>query len=211
MDWLRAEAVCAYVFSNVKFDADGLNKREEETRDLQERPFHIFAMKNPVALCPAFSKIAAELAYESKLKCCTINGVCRWKSGVVTNDDGHSWVMFDFGEGIRVPADVTPMHPINASILSVTSKISWHCLPCTPRAWELVMRMHYPHVIRWTPEGEFSNGGKRMVADRNQHNPQLDISLFNAEWDEWKSINSKPYWDLESWYLQESYEKYAAH
>ena len=115
VDWLRAEAVCAYVFSNVKFDADGLNKREEETRDLQERPFHIFAMKNPVALCPAFSKIAAELAYESKLKCCTINGVCRWKSGVVTNDDGHSWVMFDFGEGIRVPADVRDSQGLNCS------------------------------------------------------------------------------------------------
>ena len=45
VDWLRAEAICAYVFSNVKFDADGLNNRESETRDLQERPFLIFRME----------------------------------------------------------------------------------------------------------------------------------------------------------------------
>ena len=206
VDWLRSEAICAYVFSNVKFDDDGLKKREAETRDLQERPFKIFSMENPVALCPAFSKITTELAYEAQLKCCTINGVCRWKSDEVKHDDGHSWVMFDFGDGIRVPADVTPMHPIYASSPMVTSKISWHCLPCTPRAWELVMRMHWPHIVRWTPEGEFSNGGKPTIADRNQHNPKLDIVLFEGSWDEWYAVNSKPYWDLESWYLKQSYE-----
>ena len=71
------------------------------------------------------------------------------------------------------------------------------------------MRMHWSHIVRWTPEGEFPNGGKIVLADRYQHNPKLDIVLFECGWNEWKSVNSKPYWDMVSWYLNESYEKYS--
>ncbi len=83
IDWLYAEAICAYVFSNIKFDANGLNNHESETRGLQERPFQIFSMKQPVAICPGFSKIATELAYEANLKCCTISQLpLRKRSGL---------------------------------------------------------------------------------------------------------------------------------
>ncbi len=210
VDWLCAEIICSYVFSNVKFDDYGIKNTAIATSNFQERPFEIFAMQNPVATCAGFSKIATELAYEAGLKCCTINGVCRWGDEVAKNNDGHSWVMFDFGINVRVPADVTPMHPISASSRRVEAKISWHCLPCTPRTWELFMRMHWSNKVRWTPEGEFNDGGRPVVADKNQHNPKLDVKLFDCSWDDWHSVNSKPYWDLEKWYMDRTYKKFAA-
>ena len=208
IDWIKAEAICAYVFSNIIFDAEGRQINTPQYYANQERPFMIFSWEKPLAFCSGFSKITSELAFEAGLKCCTINGRCRWSNGEVADGDNHSWVLFDFGNNIRVPADVTPMHPIDTKNTSVKSKINWHCLPCTRRSWEIVMRMHWPSQIRWAPEGNFVSGGVPMIGDRGQHNAKMDIKLFEQNFKEWKSINDQSYWDLEKFYMNRTYEKY---
>ena len=206
MEFLLASSICEYAFAHVVFDDQGLKENPDRTSQQQERPFEIFSRDVPRATCAGFSKIVCEMSNSIGVKCSVVNGICRWLDGPSPTDDNHSWVVYEFKNGTRVPADPTPMFPEKVARNARSMVLfNWQNLPVTARSWELFMAMHWSTKVRWTPAGDFMDAGQKRFAERGQTNPEVNLTFHKMSKLDWMRLELGPYQKLLSWYTRYGY------
>jgi hypothetical protein len=204
-EYFTALSIADYAFWHISFDSR-VDTDPSYVSARQERPFLLFAEENPRATCAGYSKIAAEMSNSLGIKCSTVNGVCRWMNASAPTDDNHSWVIFEFSNGVRLPADVVPMFPNSRPVKDRNLALyNWQALPVTRRSWELFMAMHWTSKVRWTPSGQFMDGGNPRFADPGQTNPDVNVKFYEFRFEQWANIRKEGYLRLLNWYTQRVY------
>lgn len=183
-EWLYAEAICAFVSSHIRAcTPEEMKADSEAVFQRQENPEQVYRLGG--AVCSGYAKVTAEIARAANLICSPINGLARIggkPAPAKADGDNHTWVMFEFVGGIRVPADTSNTSPGSAKAFR---KIGWRALPHTPRCWELFMGLYSPTMVR---------------PPINASNPKRDVRLATIERDDWYAMRPEAYWKLERWY-----------
>lgn len=196
--WLLAEAVAAFCVSKVDYALD----QAEATFDSRKRsalnePESFMALDQPRAVCSGYTRLAAILSRDLGLNCCHIDGFTRGRNRD-WNHPNHGWLLYDFGQGVRVPADVTSRIQefssgrtlANTDFAHFRRKYDWRILPRAVRDWELFGWLYYQY---------------RLVPEEKSAPPNL--SMTRVSFDDWRMFGAtgagllnRQYGDLLRWY-----------
>lgn len=173
--WLKAEAVQAFVMSRIRFAHDQiLPGVDPHYRSSLNEPEKFMLNPVPRAVCSGSTRLAMKLSQLMGLTCYHIDGFTQQKGRTDWSKPNHGWVLYDLGDGVRVPCDVTHNWSDDVDFSKLDRKVGWEALIRTVRDWEVFLFRYYQY----------------RLASRSPEPQQL--SLMNTTFAAWCSVNQNP-------------------
>gem|GEM_PF-3432443 len=153
--WLFAEASCAWVMRMVRYDSALATNPDPGAILKTQDSKSILAMDEPAQVCSGRTMLIRDLTNSAPsdlgIRCDRIGGWFRDMGKPTPKNSNHAWVLFDFGEGIRVPADAA-LGVDQAWLSTQTRKVNraW-ILPTYRESWEFFLAGHHGEI---RPPGE---------------------------------------------------------
>jgi hypothetical protein len=194
--WLFAEATCAWVMRMVRYD-HVLAANPDPTAIIRTQDAKsILAMEDPAQVCSGRTMLIREIVNAApgdlQIKCSRVGGWFRNMGKETPKNSNHAWVLFDLGDGIRVPADAA-LGVDQKWLSSQSRKVNraW-IMPVHRESWEFFLAGHHGQI---RPVGE---------ENKDVYSPALKDSLTGLTYEEWARLETAKLTPIEQFLRNDS-------
>ncbi len=174
-NWLVAEAIGAFAISRVRFAHDQVVPGfDPKTRYALNEPSKFMSLQDPKAVCSGFSRLTYDLSKRAGLKVYHIDGYSQQSGRTDWSKPNHGWLFYDFGSGIRVPADFQRPTTWSDStdFTKLDLKVGWRALIKSVRDWEIFQFRFFQFRLD------------------NSDSPPPNLQMTSLSFEEWQNCNT---------------------
>jgi len=146
LQWLCAEAICAWTLVQVRYDRALAQRPADEIR-VNEASSRILAQPRPAHVCSGKAMVLRDLANaltsSTGLRCWYVGGWLRGMGDPTPKDSNHAWNCFTFEGGVLIPADAALGVEAEFARRQKRKIANAGILPLYREAWELFLAGHF--------------------------------------------------------------------